>query len=84
MPRFQMDSVKETAAQILREVEAENRIKTAETQILRNYAQPRVNTDLGQELVKIAAQCRQFNDDPEVSYDDLRNFVAQVDARRTS
>lgn len=84
MSRFKMDSVRETAAQILREVEAEGRIKTAEQQILRGTLHPRVSTDIGAQLTKLAADCRTMSENPEVSYEDLRNFVAQVDARRTA
>lgn len=82
--RMKYPSVSEAASQILREVAAEEQIKTAERQVLRGTMQPRVRTDVGQELMKLAAQCRDMTENPEVSYDDLRNFVAQVNAGRTS
>lgn len=82
--RMTYPSVSEAASQILREVTAEEQIKTAERQVLAGIMRPRVQTEIGQELMKLAAQCRDMPNNPEVSYDDLRNFVAQVNAERTS
>lgn len=82
--RMKYPSVSEAADQILREVAAEEQIKTAERQVLQGVLQPRVRTPIGHELMKLAEQCRGMSENPEVSYDDLRNFVAQVNAERTS
>lgn len=84
MSRVQMPSVSEAAAQILRDVEAEQRIKTAEVQILRGASTRPLTSADAQQLMKLAETCRDINiDDPEVDYDDLRNFMAQVNARTT-
>lgn len=83
MARVQMPSVSEAAAQILREVEAEQRIKTAEVQILRGSQRP-LTTDDAKLLMKLAESCRDIDtNDPEVDYADLQHFMAQVNARRT-
>lgn len=82
--RMKYPSISDAAGQILRDVAAEEQIKTAERQVLQGVLQPRVRTDVGRELMKLAAQCRAITENPEVSYDDLRNFVAQVNAGRTS
>lgn len=84
MARVKMPSVSEAAAQILREVEADQRIKTAEVQILRGASQRPLTTDDAKLLMKLAETCRGIDiDNPEVDYDDLHNFMAQVNARRT-
>lgn len=73
-------SVSETAQQVLRDIEAEEQIKTAELQILRNVSSG-VTVEEARDLVKLAQRCRQVNtDNPEISYDDLRNFMAQCNA----
>lgn len=83
MARVQMPSVSEAAAQILREVEAEQRIKTAEVQILRGAQRPLTTND-AKLLMKLAETCRSIDtDNPEVDYEDLHNFMATVNARRT-
>lgn len=77
-----LSSIKETAQQVLRDVEAENQIKTAEQQILRGVLQSKCSTDVGYDLTKIAAQLRHIDDqNPEVSYTDLMNFVGQCNGR---
>ncbi len=82
--RMKYPSISETAEQILRDIAAEEQIKTAELQVLRGTLQPRVRTDVGRELMKLASQCRNMTENPEVSYEDLENFVAKVNAGRTS
>jgi hypothetical protein len=78
MARTELPSVKETARQILREVEAENQIKTAEQQILRGVLQSKCATDTGYDLTKVAAQLRTIDDqNPEVSYADLNDFMGR-------
>lgn len=82
MARTALPSVKETAQQILREVAAENQIKTAEHQILRGVLQSKCATDLGYDLTKLAAQLRNIDEqNPEVSYADLENFIGQCHGR---
>jgi len=85
MARVKMPSVSEAAAQILREVEAEQRIKTAEVQLLHGVKHAQLSSEEARELIKLADTCRQFNiEDPEVTYDDLHNFVTTANARRTA
>jgi hypothetical protein len=81
MPRANIPSVSETAAQILREVEAEQTIKTAEQQILRETING-TQTEVAQDLNKLAHALRDVNvDDPEVTYGDLQNFIKAANAR---
>lgn len=82
--RTKYPSIRETAAQILREVAAEEQIKTAERQMLCRATQRCAQTPLSQELIKLAEQCRHLADNLEISYDDLDNFVTQVNAGKTS
>ena len=78
MARTELPSVKETARQILREVEAENQIKTAEQQILRGVLQSKCATDIGFDLTKVAARLRTIDDqNPEISYTDLNDFMGR-------
>jgi len=73
-------SIRETAAQVLREVDAERLVKTAEHQLLQGALRPR--TDISDGLHKLAACLRDVDDDnPEVSYDDLHSFMAQCNAK---
>lgn len=75
--RMRYPSVSEAAQQVLREIEAEEQIKTAERQILRG-ASPGVATEEAQGLMKLAEELRQVDvDNPEVSYADLHNFMAR-------
>lgn len=77
-------SVKDAAAQILRTVEAEQQIKTAEQQLLRDaIAVP--ETELAHGLTKVAEELRSIDiDNPEVTEADLHGFIQKVNARRTS
>lgn len=80
MARMRYPSVKDAAAEILREVQAERLIKTAEQRILQQAESPR--TEIGDGLVKLAAAIREIDiDNPEVSYADLHNFMAQCNER---
>jgi hypothetical protein len=80
MARTRYPSVKDAAAEILREVHAERLVKTAEQQILRQVEAPR--TDVGEDLTKLAAAMREVDvDNPEVTYADLHNFMAQCNER---
>jgi len=80
--KTKLSSIKETAQQVLRDVEAENQIKTAEQQILRGVLQSKCSTDVGYDLTKVAAQLRRIDDEnPEVSYTDLENFMGQCNGR---
>lgn len=79
--RMRYPSVAEAARQVLQEVEAENLIKTAEEQVLAGTLHPRVQTEVGQGLMKLAEHCRKINvENPEVTYNDLREFMAACDA----
>jgi hypothetical protein len=85
MPRVKMPSVSEAAAQILREVEAEQRIKTAEVQLLHGVKNTQLTSEEARDLIKLANECRKINiEDPEVTYDDLHNFMTTINARRTA
>lgn len=80
--RTQYPSITEATQQILREVEAENRVKTAEQQILRQTLAPQVRTEEAHEIMKLAAACRDIDEsNPDVSYGDLQTFMAQVNAK---
>jgi hypothetical protein len=67
-------SIKEITADALRVVAAEDRVKTAEAQILRGTLTPPPppRTELSTELHKLAAECREQPDD--VTYADLKDF----------
>jgi hypothetical protein len=81
MPRAQYPSISEIAQQVLREVKAEDQIKTAERQILRDVLHPQVKTDIGVDLMKLAERCRNYDDeDPEITVEDLHNFMAKCNA----
>jgi hypothetical protein len=81
MAKIKYPSISEAAAQILREVEAEQTIKTAERQILRETLEG-PQTEVAQGLNKLASLLRNVNvDDPEVSYSDLANFIKAANAR---
>ena len=80
MARVNYPSVKDAAAEILREVHAERLVKTAEQQILRQVEAPR--TEVSNGLCKLAAAMRDLEvDNPEVTYADLHNFMAQCNER---
>lgn len=82
MARRDLPSVKDVAAQVLRSVEAEGQIKQAERQLLRGALNPKTKTDLGFALMKLASQCRSIDDeDPEVTHQDLINFMGQCHAK---
>lgn len=74
-------SINEAVAQIMQEIRAEEQIKTAEKQILQGVLNPRFASDIGHYFMKLGEQCRNLADNPEASYDDLRNFVEQVNAK---
>ncbi len=81
MAKIQYPSVSEAAAQILRDVEAEQTIKTAEQQILRETIHG-PQTEVAQGLNKLASALRGVNvDDPEVTYGDLQDFMKAANAR---
>jgi hypothetical protein len=81
MPKVKYPSVSEAAAQILRDVEAERTVKTAELQILRETIDG-PKTEVAQGLNKLASALRGVNvDDPEVNYTDLQNFIKAANAR---
>jgi hypothetical protein len=76
MPRVDYPSVRDTAAEILREVEAEHLVKQAEHQMLRDVTHPA--TEVGEGMRKIARALRALDDeDPAVTYDDIQNFIAR-------
>ena len=81
MPKVKSPSVSEAATQILREVEAEQTIKTAEQQILRE-ALKGPQTEVAHDLNKLASALRSVNvDNPEVTYGDLQDFIKAANAR---
>lgn len=82
MPREQLPSVQDIARQVLREVEAENRIKVAEQQILRGVLSPRTKTELGHDLMKLASACARIDEEPGVTTNDLLDFVARCNHAR--
>ena len=80
--RTQYPSIADAVQHILRDVEAEERVKVAEHQILRQTLSPQIKTAEANELLKLAALCRTIDDDnPEITMGDLHNFMAQVNAR---
>lgn len=79
--RTKYPSIKEAVSQIMQEVFAEDQIKTAEKQILQGILSPRFESDIGHYFMKLSEQCRSLANNPEASYDDLRNFVEQVNAK---
>ena len=77
MPRMTYPSVKDVAGEILREVQAEQQIKTAEAQVLRGTLSPAPQeTDLSVDLRKLAHDCRQQNDD--ITFGDLQEFMTNA------
>ena len=80
--RVRYPRISDAVDQVLREVDAEDRIKTAEQQLLRESISPRSRTKVASDLKKLAASCRTLDENnPEVSYQDLHNFMAQVNAK---
>jgi hypothetical protein len=63
------------SAEILAEVEAEERIKVAEIATIRDSA-PHLKSEIAELLRKVAQELRAPAD--EVTYDDLERFVAGV------
>ena len=82
MPREQLPSVQDIARQVLREVEAEGRIKTAEQQILRGVLSPKTKTELGFDLMKLAVECAKVDEEPTITANDLLDFVARCNCAR--
>jgi len=81
MTRMTYPSIQDMTAQILREVNAEQQIKTAEQQLLRHALNPVVHTEIAQQLTKLASACRHLSDTPDVSYAELHQFIVQTDAK---
>ena len=75
MARITYPSIRDIAADALREVAAEDQVKTAETQLLQGalLPAPPPRTALSVELHKLAAECRQQTDD--ITYADLEDFL---------
>lgn len=75
MPRMRYPSIKDIAADALRDVAAEDQVKTAEAQILRGAITPSPppRSELSAELHKLASECREQSDD--VTYADLQEFL---------
>ena len=80
MAKPEYPSISEIAAGVLRSVDAEDQIKTAETQMLREALQPPPppRTELARELRKLASECRQQTS--ELTYADLQQFLEQTNA----
>lgn len=79
MARVNYPSIKEIAAEVLREVEAEARIKTAERKLLVEATS--FTTPYAQELLKLAEVCRELDTKPRVTINDLEFFMEQCNAR---
>ena len=78
MPRMEYPSISEIADQVVREVRAEDQVKTAEVQILRGTMTPALpETDLGADLRKLAADCRTHSED--ITIEDLQEFLCHAD-----
>jgi hypothetical protein len=78
MPRTNVPSIKDIASQVLREVRAEDQVKTAEVQILRGTLAPApAETVLAGDLRKLAHECRQQSDD--ITLADLQEFLGNAD-----
>jgi hypothetical protein len=73
--RVSARSLATVSAEILAEVEAEERVKVAELAVVRNSV-PRFRSDLGELLRKVAEVLRASTD--ELTYDDLDRFVGCV------
>lgn len=72
-------SIQEIANEVLREIDAEEQIKTAERQALRAASKPQIQSDLAKDLQKVAAMCRTAEvENPTVTWEDLKQFMAQV------
>lgn len=77
MPRTECPSIQDIASQVLRDVRAENQVKTAEIQILRGAVTPALpETDLAGNLRKLAHECRQQSDD--ITLADLQEFLGNA------
>jgi len=77
MARTKYPSIRDIASQVLREVRAEDQVKTAEAQILRNAITPAPpETDLSTDLRKLAQDCRQQSD--EITFADLQEFLSNA------
>ena len=73
-------SINQITQQILREVKAEQQIKTAEQQMLQQALHPQVSTELGQQLTKLAQHLRHVPEEPAISYADLQQFMRHTHA----
>lgn len=78
MTRADYPSIGDIASQVIRDVQAEEQVKTAEQRILRGATDPINQSDTARDLTKLAAMCRQVSvDNPDVTYDDLNVFMEQ-------
>jgi hypothetical protein len=75
MARINYPSIKDAAAEVLRDVASEGLVKEAERQLLADAERPPTETGLG--LRKLAADLRELSDDPQITYGDLRDFMAR-------
>jgi len=74
MRRSHSISLETLSAEILADLERDERVKTAEVEAVR-AAQPRFRTELGQLLHKVAEELRAATD--EVSWGDLATLMGQ-------
>lgn len=71
-------TVSEVAQDVLRYVEAEELIKTAERTVFRGTLDPAMKSELAQEITKLATVCREVDDRVSVTYNDLRQLLQQA------
>jgi nitrogenase subunit NifH len=77
MARMTYPSISDIATQVIREVRAEETVKTAEAQILQGAVTPAPpETDLAANLRKLAHECRQQSDD--ITVEDLQEFLGHA------
>jgi hypothetical protein len=77
MPRVKYPSISAIAGDVLREVKAEEQIKTAEAQVLRGTLAPACpETELSADLRKLASDCRTQTGD--ITYADLQEFMTHA------
>jgi hypothetical protein len=54
-------------------------------QLLHGVKNAQLTSEEARDLIKLADACRTINiEDPEVTYDDLHNFVTTANAKRTA
>lgn len=77
MPRMEYPSIRDIADEVIREVRAEEQVKTAEAQLLRGAEAPAPpETETAVELRKLAHECRQQSDD--ITLADLQEFMTHA------